>query len=451
MRFLLAIVFMAAFAAADDTENWKEELQKEKAAREAAEQRIAALERQQKDELKTEVEQYLEERDLFQAEPPNAKLGGVGSLIDMSVILDVTLGSSTASDEALGFMNLGDHDPKVRGFNVRNEELVISADVDPYFYGFFDVVYKINEDGDSEVELEEAYAVTTSLPANLQVKVGQFFTEFGRTNPGHPHTWQFLTYPIILGRVFGGDGWRGQGARVSWLAPIKDFSVMLLGGVQNAKGGTEASFLGVEGEQVGAYTLMNEPFHGLSDLAWNARLEVSRDLAAWEGTVTALLGFSFGYGPNGTGSDANTSIYGADLYLKWRPESTDAGWPFVAWQTEFLWRDYDAAAQEDPAVLPPTLYRDWGFYTDVVWAFRRPWTAGIRYDYADSNGAYPGVAQRVSVAVTYYTSEFARIRLQLNWDDTNGLSSMVPGQSDHNFSVWLNFDFSLGKHGAHKF
>ncbi|HEX5136495.1 MAG TPA: hypothetical protein VFY93_05965 [Planctomycetota bacterium] len=455
MRILFfAIAFAALAAAADDADDWKRQLEEERKAREADrqefERRLAALESQKNAQLRHDVEEYLEEKDLFAGEKPEATRAGLGSLIDISVILDVTAGGSTADDEALGQINLGDHDPKVRGFNVRNEELVISADVDPYFYGFLDIVYKISEDGDSEFELEEAYGLTTSLPANLQFKVGQFFTEFGRANPTHPHAWEFLNSPVIIARVLGPDGWRGQGARLSWIAPAP-FPLTVLVGAQNAKGETQVSFLGEEGETIGDYTLESRSFAGLSDLAWNARVEASHDLAAWRGTLTALLGFSFGCGPNGTGPDANTTLYGTDLYLKWRPERTEAGWPFVAWQTEFLWRDYEAAAQATPLVLPGTTYEDWGFYTQVVWAFRRPWTAGVRYDYADSDGVYPGTAQRLSLAVTYYTSEFGRIRLQLNWDSVAGLDTLVPGASDHAFSVWINFDFSLGKHGAHKF
>lgn len=455
MRILFAIALAAGAAAAQDTEDWRKQLEAEKRAREADqkefERRIAALEAQKSgDMLRTAVEEYLAQRDLFAVELPDATRGGLGSLIEISAIIDVTVGGSTASDEALNEINLGDHDPKVSGFNVRNEELVISADVDPYFYAFLDVVYKISEEGESEFELEEAFAVTTGLPASLQFKVGQYFIEFGRVTPLHPHAWEFLNYPVILARVLGPDGWRGQGARLSWLAPTR-FPLMLLLGTQNARGETQAAFLGEDGEMVGAYTLTNRRVSGLGDLAWNARVEASHDLAAWQGTLAGLLGFSFGYGPNGTGPDANTSIYGVDFYLKWRPDRTDAGWPFVAWQTEAVWRDYDAAAQADPAVLPATLYEDWGFYTQVVYAFRRPWTAGIRYDYADSNGAYPGAADRLSLAITYYTSEYARIRLEVNWDFVDGLSVTVPGADDHAFSFWINFDFALGKHGAHKF
>jgi hypothetical protein len=449
MRILLAIALLAVASPADDNSDLQKQLDQEKQAREAAERRIDALEKQKSEDLRTQVEQYLEERDMFAGEPKEAKLTGLGSLIDISVILDATVGGSTADDEALGQINLGDHDPKVTGFNVRNEEMVVTADVDPYFYGLLDVVYKINEEGDSDLELEEAYGLTTGLPGNLQFKVGQFFTEFGRANPTHPHTWQFVNFPVILARIFGGEGWRGQGARVSWLVP--GTPIQLLVGCANARGDTQASFLGPDGGMMGAYTLTNRSVTNLSDLAWNARAEASHDVTIKNGTVTVLGGFSFGYGANGTGTAANTEIYGVDLYVKWKPERTDAGWPFVAWQTEAVWRHYDAEAQDDPTVLPSTTYRDWGFYTQLIWAFRRPWTAGIRYDYAYSNGVYPGNADRISLALTYYTSEFARIRLEANWDLVDGLGTIVPGASDHAFSLWINFDFSLGKHGAHKF
>lgn len=449
MRILFSIAFAALAAWADDAEEWKRQLEAERKAREADrqefERRLRALESQKNEGLRTEVERYLEEHGL--AEPAHEEHGGLGSLIDISAILDVTVGGSTATDEALQEINLGDHDPRVRGFNVRNEELVISAEVGACFQALLDVVYKLSEEGESEFEIEDAWILTTALPAGLQVKAGQFLTEFGRSNPLHPHAWEFLNQPVILGRVFGGDGWRGQGARLSWTAP---FPLTALVGAQNARGETQAAFLGEEGGTVGDYTLGEQAFGSLADLAWNARIEASHELAAWRGTLSGLLGLSFGYGPNGTGADADTAIYGVDLYLKWRPETTDAGWPFVAWQSEVVFRDYEAAAQADPVALPAATYEDWGFYTQVVWAFRRPWTAGVRYDFASSDGAYAGDADRVSVALTYWASEQARIRLQVNWDHVDGLGLAVPGASDRAFSVWININVALGGHGAHE-
>jgi len=445
-----------AVAADDEVEKLRGELNAEREARHALERRLDAMEsgsRPSDDPLRADVQRYLAERDAAPAEMRRGALGGAGAFVDLSIILDVTAGGSSAAGDTLGSVNLGDHDPRVRGFNARNEELVASADVDPYFHGFLDVVYKLDEEGESAFELEEAYAVTTALPAGLQAKVGQFFTEFGRTNPIHPHAWEFLNYPLVLARVFGGDGWRGQGGRVSWIVPGAPLT--LLAGLQNARGETQAPFLGEEGEEVGAHEQQSRAVRSLADLCWHFRAESSRDFLVGGGALTGLLGVSLGVGPNATGPDARTTVWGVDLYWKWRPAATDAGWPFVAWQTEFLFRDLEGAAQtrlvDDgsggtvPLAVAAQDYDDWGFYTQVVYAFRRPWTAGIRYDHAESDGVFAGSHQRVSVALTYYTSEFSRLRLQMNYDRVAGLPDPDV------FSVWLNFSFSLGKHGAHRF
>ena len=217
-----------------------------------------------RDEVKRYVDEYMEERSLFEPAPEEQRLVNTGTLIDLSVILDASLGTSRASSDTLsGGIALGDHDPHVRGFNARNEEFVVTADVDPYFYGLLDVVYKLSEDGESEFELEEAYALSTSLPAGLQLKIGQFFTEFGRMNPVHPHAWQFLNYPVILGRVFGSDGLRGQGLRLSWISPSDCVPVTLLAGVQNAVGETQAPFFGAAGDVVGNHEQQTHAVHSL--------------------------------------------------------------------------------------------------------------------------------------------------------------------------------------------
>lgn len=475
----LAAVAFAPPARADDAAVLEElrrlraELDAEKTARAAEraalEKRLAAVEGSASpatatsDEIASAVDRYLEEKALFETPPPHLTIPGSGSLLDVSVILDVTFGTSTATDAGLSSIALGDHDPHVRGANVRNEELVFSADVDPYFYGVLDIVYKLDEEGESAFELEEAYAVTTALGCGLQAKVGQFFTEFGRTNPTHPHAWEFLDYPVILGRVFGPDGWRGQGARVSWMVPHTCFPVTILAGFQNARGETQAAFLGEEGEEVGDHVTGARDVANLSDLAYHARIEASRDLGegGCRGVTTVLAGLSGGWGPNSTGPKGRSSVYGADLTLQWRPKSTDAGWPFLRWMTELVYRDYHADDQVqtvddgfggtiDVSVAART-YEDWGAYSQVVWGFCRPFTVGARIDFATSDGIYPGDHWRASGALTYYPTEFSRIRLQVQYDHVDGLDVASPGDRDGNLSVWLNFDFSLGKHGAHKF
>ena len=50
---------------------------------------------------------------------------------------------------------------------------------------------------------------------------------------------------------------------------------------------------------------------------------------------------------------------------------------------------------------------------------------------------------RISPNVTWYPSEFSKLRLQYNYDDRDGKGD------DH--SVWLQFELLLGAHAAHKF
>src|SRR5262245_56543202 len=119
--------------------------------------------------------------------------GGAQSYIDLSLDGLFAAGSSTADDiEAL---EPGGHDPKQRGFTVQNVELTLSGAVDPYFRGQGNLIFQIDPDGESQFELEEAYLESVSLPWNLQVKGGQYFTDFGRLNPTHPHTWDFVDQP----------------------------------------------------------------------------------------------------------------------------------------------------------------------------------------------------------------------------------------------------------------
>jgi hypothetical protein len=149
------------------------------------------------------------------------------------------------------------------------------------------------------------------------------------------------------------------------------------------------------------------------------------------------------------------------------------------WQTEAMLRRYDAgmfdwqeeadAGEEaiinDDTALPAALSRetltDYGFYSQVLWGFRKGWVAGLRYDFVDGEegdyekmnlsfdgstlGRDPERNQRwrLSPNLTWYPSEFSKIRLQYNYDDRRDIGS------DH--SVWLQFEFLLGAHAAHKF
>jgi hypothetical protein len=399
-----------------------------------------------------------EAKDSTPPTAPAARSGATLSLLDLSFDLLGVGGSSSASEPELRDLEGGGHDPKNRGFTIQNVELTYAGVVDPYLRGDANVVLQIDPTGTSTVELEEAYLTTLDLPFHLQIKAGQFFGAFGRLNPTHPHTWDFVDAPVVNSRLLGGDGFRNPGAQVSWLTPLPFFAE-LVASAHNAQGETAASFRSTPGEQIAGRTLIDRRVRHLSDLVYLLRLRTSFDLGD---EITIVPGISTLFGPNATAPDTSTQIYGADLYLKWKPLSNDHGWPYVAWQSEGIVRRYQAAAVLDEgsvAARRQTL-TDWGAYSQLIWGFARPWNLGARYDFARGQHAAFSVAgdtydtasdplrdrrHRISAMLTYYPSEFSKLRLQYNFDH----AQFLPQRDAH--SVYVQAEILFGAHGAHKF
>jgi hypothetical protein len=353
-----------------------------------------------------------------------------------------------SSEADVRSLQRGDHDPAVRGFTVPNEELTLDGAVDPYFRGFVNVVYKIDDAGESAFELEEAYVLTSSLPANLQVRAGQFFTEFGRQNIQHPHAWAFVDQPLVLNQMFGADGMRGQGMRLSWLAPTSWYTEAMVT-LQNSFGETMHSFQSEESSDIHGGVPTEREVNSGGDLTIVPRLATSFDLTE---TQTLLLGVSGAFGPNNSGPSQRTSMYGLDLYWRWKSATAGQGFPFFSVQAEFIGREYEAAAREsaaDPTItLPAETIDDGGWYAQALWGIRPRLVAGLRAeavggDPASFNSDLRADRFRLSPNFTMYPSEFSKIRLQYNYDDRKGIGR------DH--SLWLQFEFILGAHAAHRF
>src|SRR5438094_4710023 len=257
----------------------------------------------------------------------------------MNISLDGLFALAYSSARDLHNIEVGDHDPQQRGFNARNTELAFDGAVDPYFEGFANIVFKLDNDNETEVEVEEAFMQTTNLPYNLQLKAGQFFAAFGRLNPVHPHAWEFVDTPLVNGLFLGPDGLRGVGAQTSWTLPLPWYSQLIFAS-QNGRGSTGFSFRnpGDDGMFFDRITTDREA-RGLQDFVWTPRWENSIDLSP---TQVVLGGVSGAFGSNETGADSRTQIYGADLLYKWNSATAEGGFPFVKWQTEFMYRRFEA-------------------------------------------------------------------------------------------------------------
>jgi hypothetical protein len=378
--------------------------------------------------------------------PPVTQGRAGGSYMNASFVALTDFGWSTEPD--VGSLQVGDHDPHVRGFTIPNGELALDGTVDPYFKGFSNIVYKLDPKGETSVELEEAYFLTTSLPGNFQLKGGQFFAEFGRQNPQHPHAWAFADEPLVLNRMFGPEGLRSQGARLSWLAPTSWYLEAMLG-VFNSAGTTTYSFRSDESPLIHGGVPVDRPVDGLRDLLLVPRLAASFDLTE---TQTLLVGVSGAFGPNNSGPRAETQVYGADVYWKWKSLTAHQGFPFVSFQSEAMARRYDAAqrvsAADTTVAFPAEILKDRGMYAQVLWGIKPLLVTGLRGEFASGDpAAYDAPSRvnryRVSPNITWYPTEFSKLRLQYNYDHREGLGA------DH--SVWMQVEFLLGAHAAHKF
>ena len=379
-------------------------------------------------------------------------------LLDLSLDTLVNVGGSTEQDDSIAELQGGGHDPKQRGFTLSQVELSGVGAVDHYFQFEAHLVYFITPEGESEFELEEAYARTSSLPHGLQLKVGHWFTEFGRINAQHAHSWDFLDQPVIHSRLFGPDGMRGTGARMSWHAPLPWFVELQLG-LQDAQGETMASFGSSDDEEApGGHAVEEFETRSLADFAWSTRLLQSFDLA--DETVGAV-GLSGAWGPSAAGTSTNSAVYGADLQVKWRPRSSDDG-TFLLFQAEALRRVYGTSLQSldpdgvpasgDEATVPGDTLHDRGGYAYLLWGFARDWAAGLRWELARSSGdgLVPTAAdprrddrQRWSPLLTWQPTHYSRVRLQYNLDVADHLAH------DRAHSVWFGFEFQVGHHAAH--
>ena len=163
--------------------------------------------------------------------------------LEIGAVLQTAIGTSSERDGNLGNLQQGAHDPQKRGFTNRGVEFSLSGAVDTNWDAELHLMYAYDHiEGESKVEIEEAFITSRDLGNNLQLELGHMHTEFGRINPRHPHAWTFLDQPIIHNRVFGADAMRAPGLRLSWLSPKERYSEFHFG-LQNPTGETMVSFL----------------------------------------------------------------------------------------------------------------------------------------------------------------------------------------------------------------
>jgi len=323
-----------------------------------------------------------------------------------------------------------------KGFNLDSAELFLFAPVDPYLTLYANI--PVTESG---TELEEAYFVTSSLPAGLQVKGGKFKSGFGRINAQHPHAWDFVDAPLNYRAFMGTEGTGGEkGVQLTWLP---DLPVYLQLGVEALQGDNDQLFGANAKDGPHALTIFAKTSMEIGD----------------SGTI--LFGPSFIRGKaniptvaDNTTFTGDTDLFGFEMVYKWKP-SRERG--FVL-QSEYLYRkqsgDLRTGDAADPASTLESLKRAQdGIYVQGLYQIDR-WRIGARYDVLDMfkkdfilSGTQQDLGKRpwrATGALEFNPSEFTRIRLQYSRDE-----SSRDGKTNN--ELYLQMLLGIGAHAAHSF
>lgn len=318
------------------------------------------------------------------------------------------------------------------GFNFRVAELSLYSPVDPYFTLYTNIPIDANG-----ISVEEAYVVTTSLPAGLQIKGGRFKSNFSRLDAQHIHAWDFSDIALPYRAFLGPEGLGGEnGIQITYLPFLP---VYLQTGIEVLQGENDLLF---------GQTASQWPH------AFSVFIKSSLDTSDYS-TIYFGPSVLFGKTKNtnivqDTEVEAYTTLYDMEAVWKWKPSN---------WQDITLQGEYLLLNQHGNAISPTTLninalkrIQD-GFYIQGIYRIYR-WRVGSRYDMlapffdtfriAGIPQELKGKPRRITGIIQFDPSEFTYIRLQFSQDNS------VPGGLVNN-EVFLQFDFTIGAHPAHTF
>ena len=357
-----------------------------------------------------------------------------------------------------GFVpSVGEVGPPKRSFGLGETELAIASNIDPYFRGV--AIASLAPEGG--VDVEEAYFQTLALPRGFVLKGGRFFSGIGYQNEQHQHAWDFQDAPLAYKAFLGGQ-LKQDGVQLKWVAPT-DLLVELgaelsagdrfPGSDRNENGVGGSSIFGHIGGDIGPSYAWRT---GLSYLKSSPLDRSYEDTDSLGGAVVNSF----------TG---DSRLWVADAVLKWAPNGNAAVTNFKL-QGEYFRRKEDGRLTYDDtagsAVFGPIAgaydSRQSGWYLQGVYQFMPRWRVGYRYDRLKFgtvsngivlNGLGPTAADfpvltphdptRDTVMLDWSLTEFSRLRFQLASDKSR------IGLTDNQYFV--QYIYSLGAHGAHKF
>lgn len=341
---------------------------------------------------------------------------------DISVIGDMrAVGRTDEAAAAAGSKNLS--------FVFEEIEFNFAGHLNPYMRA--DITAALHGE-EVEVELEEAnFTILRGLPWSLQFNAGRYLLDFGRINPQHPHQWAWMETPLMIRTMLGEEGLRATGGRLTMLTAVGETAVTLSASAFMSDA-FEAHDHGAEdGDQ--AHAEEDAP----AEIMGSGRMALFRQVSdTWSFEIAG----SYMAGTYDPVESLWMDLAGADLKLRWRPDSYRS---FV-WIAEAMTGTREVADEDSLGVAIGETAAT-GAFTSVQYQFRKRWDVGGFADWTQD--AVVEDAETTAFGAFFAFSpaeETARISLVYRRET----SDLYEHDDD---SITLQFLWSLGPHKVHTF
>ncbi|MCY7378554.1 MAG: hypothetical protein LH467_04345 [Gemmatimonadaceae bacterium] len=354
----------------------------------------------------------------------------------------------------------GSTQPDHSRLGVREVELSVQAVVDPYFRG--DVFLGISDL--EKISIEQAFLTTTSLPNQLELKIGRFLLPFGKQNLTHRHDLHAIEYPYVLQKLLSDDGLKGTGLWGSRVfAPFGFFQEIQLTAIDRISPATDG------------LTTAEDVNKSLGGLGFSARLRnyvdvseaanVELSFSAMTGkrdqpldaTYTTLVkgGSNSQFVPRDVNATiARQSTFGVDFTYRWRPLQQGLYESFIL-QSEVMHQrnernpalpvaecPFGAGTCGVPAYAGPA--RDYtGAYVFARYQTGQRRFIGARYDYVQNPETNGRTLNAGSVYLEWFPSEFTKLMA--------GYEGLKSADATLSNRLLLQAVFSMGPHKPHPF
>ncbi|WP_259365361.1 OprO/OprP family phosphate-selective porin [Colwellia sp. BRX10-3] len=345
---------------------------------------------------------------------------------------------------------------RAEGFGLGETELAFSASIDDMFFGKLTTVFE-SHNGESEVNIEEAFIQTMALPNGFTVRAGRFLSDIGYLNNQHLHSDAFTSRPSAY-RAFLGGHYFDDGLRVSYIAPTDLYWTMgaeIFAG-ESLRAADETGER--EFDSTGVYTAFTKIGGDLNiESSWQLGVSYLRNAngqltpeaheeeagedahahsASYTGKNTFVTDFVYKWAPNGN--------------YKYQHLTLSAEYFRVS---DFMVPELHEAFAEEEHDEEENSAKDYhqAWYVSGVYQFSPNWSAGLRYGQLDSQLQHEEhfdqqTLKETEFSVAWHNSHFSTVRVEFSHQSNIGFEN-----AENDNVITLQYVMAMGAHNAHQF